>query len=74
MTREQLAELVTDLGVAVASAAGAPAWAVTAAADLVRAGIQLFSATTDADREDALMTAAEVAKRAADDAKFGAKP
>lgn len=74
MTPEEIAELVTDLGAAAASAAGAPAWAVNGAAALIRSAIQLFTATTDADREDALMTAAEATKKAADDAKFGVKP
>jgi hypothetical protein len=48
-----------------------PLWAVEAAFALVRAITKLVDAQTDAEREEALMQAAEASKAALDRKKFG---
>lgn len=73
MIPDEFDALVARLEVAAAEATGAPEWAVAGAVALLEAAVQLFEAKTDTQREDAVMTAAEAAKKAADDAKFGPK-
>lgn len=48
-----------------------PAWAVEAFLALIGAIAKMVKATTDDEREEALMQAAEAAKKAADARKFG---
>ena len=48
-----------------------PAWALDAVLGLVSALAKLLSATTDEEREDALMSAAEAVKASLDRKRFG---
>ena len=48
-----------------------PAWALEAAGALATVIVKLLSASSDKEREDAFMEAAEASKAALDRAKFG---